>query len=211
MTLPDIDFDERGLVSVVVQDAYSGEVLTLAYANREALERTVQTGETHFWSRSRQELWRKGATSGNTQRVLEVRYDCDADALLYRVDPQGPACHTGERSCFHRSVTGETIPSIGEVMTLLERVVDDRLERRPEGSYVARLHDRGVGYVAQKVIEEAGESVVAALQERDEELVEEVADLLFHLVVLLRERGLRLEQVATLLAARYREKTGSRS
>jgi phosphoribosyl-AMP cyclohydrolase / phosphoribosyl-ATP pyrophosphohydrolase len=210
-----VAWDASGLVPVVTQDASSGDVLTVAYANALALERTLETGEAHYWSRSRAELWRKGATSGNVQRVREVRLDCDGDALLYRVDPAGPACHTGQRSCFFRAPGSEApVPSqgpadsvgIGGVMGLLQRVVDDRLATLPEGSYVARLHQRGIGYVAQKVVEEAGETVVAALQERDEELLGEAADLLFHLTVLLRERGHGLDAVAAVLAARHRER-----
>jgi len=204
-----------GLVPVVTQDASSGDVLTVAYANALALERTLETGEAHYWSRSRAELWRKGATSGHLQRVREVRLDCDGDALLYRVDPAGPACHTGQRSCFYRAPGSETpVPpeghgdrvGIGGVMGLLQRVVDDRLATLPAGSYVAKLHERGIGYVAQKVVEEAGETVVAALQQQDEALLGEAADLLFHLTVLLRERGHGLDDVAAVLAERHRER-----
>ena len=210
-----VAWDAAGLVPVVAQDASSGDVLTLAYANALALRRTLETGEAHYWSRSRDELWRKGTTSGNVQRVREVRLDCDGDALLYRVDPAGPACHTGERSCFFRALGHEArVPvegpveaaGIGAVMGLLQRVVDERLTTLPEGSYVAKLHRRGVGYVAQKVVEEAGETVVAALQGQDEELLGEAADLLFHLTVLLRERGHDLDAVARVLAGRHRER-----
>ncbi|MFU8887871.1 MAG: bifunctional phosphoribosyl-AMP cyclohydrolase/phosphoribosyl-ATP diphosphatase HisIE [Trueperaceae bacterium] len=208
-----VAWDAAGLVPVVAQDATSGDVLTLAYANALALRRTLETGEAHYWSRSRAELWHKGATSGNVQRVREVRLDCDGDALLYRVDPAGPACHTGERSCFFRTPGSEApVPAegpadsagIGAIMGLLQRVVDERLATLPEGSYVAKLHRRGVGYVAQKVVEEAGETVVAALQGQDEELLGEAADLLFHLTVLLRERGHDLDAVARVLAGRHR-------
>lgn len=208
-----VAWDATGLVPVVAQDATSGDVLTLAYANALALRRTLETGEAHYWSRSRGELWHKGATSGNVQRVREVRLDCDGDALLYRVDPAGPACHTGERSCFFRAPGGAAqVPTegpvdaagIGSIMGLLQRVVDERLATLPEGSYVAKLHRRGLGYVAQKVVEEAGETVVAALQGQDEELLGEAADLLFHLTVLLRERGHDLDAVARVLAGRHR-------
>jgi phosphoribosyl-ATP pyrophosphohydrolase/phosphoribosyl-AMP cyclohydrolase len=204
MTLDDLEFDARGLVPVVAQDADSGEVLMLAWANRDALEATLETRQGHYWSRSRQELWRKGATSGHLQEVVEVRLDCDADAVLYRVRQTGPACHTGERSCFHNALTDPAAPSLGDVLGLLQRVVDERLATLPEGSYVARLHARGIGYVAQKVVEEAGESVVAALQQNDGELTGEAADLLFHLTVLLRERGLALADVAAVLLERHR-------
>jgi phosphoribosyl-ATP pyrophosphohydrolase/phosphoribosyl-AMP cyclohydrolase len=208
-----IAWNAEGLVPVVAQDATSGDVLMLAYANREALERTLERGEAHYFSRSRGELWHKGATSGNIQRVREVRFDCDADTLLYRVDPAGPACHTGAWSCFHHEVgQAALVPSEGRpelagiagVMGLLERVVVQRLRELPEGSYVAKLHHRGVGYVGQKVIEEAGESVVAALQGDDAALPEEAADLLFHLTVLLHERGLGWDAVAKVLALRHR-------
>jgi len=213
VALAAVAWDAAGLVPVVAQDASSGDVLTVAYANALALRRTLDTGEAHYWSRSRQELWHKGATSGNVQRVREVRLDCDGDALLYRVDPAGPACHTGERSCFFRAPgDASRVPAegpvdtagIGAIMGLLQRVVDERLATLPEGSYVAKLHRRGVGYVAQKVVEEAGETVVAALQGQDEELLGEASDLLFHLTVLLRERGHGLDAVARVLAGRHR-------
>jgi len=209
--IPELSYDERGLLPVVTQDADSGEVLMLAYADRQALEKTLATGEAHYFSRSRQELWRKGATSGNTQQVTEVRYDCDADALLYLVRPAGPACHTGRRSCFYRTMAGEAAPSPGAVLALLERVVVDRLERLPESSYVARLHKRGLGYTAQKVIEEAGESIIAALEGKDEELLGETADLLFHLTVLLHERGTGWREVAATLLARHEERAAGDS
>ncbi|MFO7544553.1 MAG: bifunctional phosphoribosyl-AMP cyclohydrolase/phosphoribosyl-ATP diphosphatase HisIE [Trueperaceae bacterium] len=205
--LDGIAYDERGLVTVVTQDANDGTVLMVAYANREALERTLATRKGHYFSRSRGEPWRKGATSGHVQHVIEVRYDCDADAVLYRVEQTGPACHTGARSCFYRSVPGfdeeRATGDIDAVMTLLERVVNERLRTMPEGSYVRRLHERGLGYVAQKVIEEAGESVVAALQSQDDELIGESADLLFHLTVLLRERGVSWRDVAERLLERH--------
>ncbi len=203
MTLPDLSFDDRGLVPVVTQDADSGEVLMLAYADREALEATVSTRRAHYHSRSRGELWRKGDTSGNVQDVVDVRYDCDADALLYRVRQTGPACHTGHRSCFYRGLVDSAPAGLGEVLALLERVVDERLAALPPGSYVRKMHERGLGYVAQKVIEEAGESAVAALEHQDEELAGEAADLLFHLTVLLRERGVALGDVAGVLAERH--------
>ncbi len=209
-----IEWGSAGLVPVVAQDVTSGDVLMLAYADREALERTLASGEAHYHSRSRGELWHKGATSGNVQRVREVRYDCDADALLYQVESAGPACHTGERSCFFRvleasesgSGVGDAV-GIGATMGLLQRVVDQRLRDLPEGSYVARLHARGAGYVGQKVIEEAGETVVAALQQDDDAFLGEAADLLFHLSVLVALRGRRLDDVARVLAERHRERS----
>ena len=204
MSLDTLTFDAHGLIPVVTQDARSSEVLMLAYANREALEKTLETRQAHYYSRSRQELWHKGATSGHFQNVTEVRFDCDEDAVLYRVEQTGAACHTGERSCFYRSLTEETSLSTGEVMGLLERVISERLDTLPEGSYVTQLHERGLGYVAQKVVEEAGETIVAALEHKNDDLLDEAADLLFHLTVLLKERGLSLAQVSAVLAARHK-------
>lgn len=204
----DAAFDAQGLVPVVAQDAASGEVLMLAYANRQAVETTLETGEGHYFSRSRQALWRKGATSGHTQRVHEVWLDCDGDALVYRVTQTGPACHTGKRSCFHRPMT-PTEPAVQDDKwpVLLQRVVAERLATLPEGSYVTQLQARGPGYVAQKVVEEAGETVVAALQDRPDELAEEAADLLFHLAVLLKQQGLDLDAAGEVLAARHAERS----
>jgi phosphoribosyl-ATP pyrophosphohydrolase/phosphoribosyl-AMP cyclohydrolase len=219
-----VSFDERGLVPVVAQDQETGQVLMLAYADREALRLTVATGRAHYFSRSRGRLWRKGDSSGNVQHVSEVVLDCDGDAVLYRLTQTGPACHTGERSCFFRPTAvsgaagqdaaaatergGESAPGAGpdQALALLERVVAERLRDLPEGSYVRRLHERGIGYQAQKVVEEAGETIVAALEGNDEEMVGEAADLLFHLTVLLRERGQSLADVAALLLERHRER-----
>ncbi len=203
MDVSTLSFDERGLVPVVTQDAATGQVLMLAYANLEALEKTLQTREAHYYSRSRGKLWHKGATSGHIQKIVEIRYDCDEDALLYRVQQTGAACHTGEYSCFYRSLGEPTPPGIGEMMGTLERVVEIRLKDLPEGSYVAKLHGRGLGYVSQKVVEEAGESIVAALEHKPDELIGEAADLLFHLTVLLKESGVSLQDVATKLSERH--------
>jgi phosphoribosyl-AMP cyclohydrolase / phosphoribosyl-ATP pyrophosphohydrolase len=181
-----IQFDDRGLVPCVVQDAGTGEVLTLAYMNREALRRTRASGETWFWSRSREELWHKGETSGNVQRVKELRWDCDADAVLALVEPAGPACHTGERTCFHN---GDLEPVPGEALAALERTIAQRRAERPEGSYTAKLladPDR----IAAKVREEADEVARAAGGEPDERVAAEAADVLYHVAVLLASRGL---------------------
>jgi phosphoribosyl-AMP cyclohydrolase / phosphoribosyl-ATP pyrophosphohydrolase len=200
-----VRYDENGLVPVIAQDASTGEVLMLAYANREAVEQTTKTGEAHYYSRSRGELWRKGKTSGNTQRVVEVRLDCDGDALLYKVDPRGPACHTGERSCFFTTLAGEEdedAPDLGRTLTRLAGTIAGRHQEMPEGSYTAKLLERGTGHVSQKVGEEAVEVVVAALE--GERLAEESADLLYHLLVLLEERGVGAEEVAKVLDERHR-------
>jgi phosphoribosyl-ATP pyrophosphohydrolase/phosphoribosyl-AMP cyclohydrolase len=203
----EVRFDERGLVPVIAQDAKTGAVLTLAYANREALQKTLESGEAHYYSRSRDELWRKGATSGNTQRVVEVRLDCDGDALLYRVDPRGPACHTGEESCFFTTLSGEGTGSNGgqDLGTMVDRLaatITRRHREMPEGSYTAKLLGGGAERVAQKVGEEAVEVVVAAL--KGERLAEEAADLIYHLLVLLEERGVETGEVARVLRDRHR-------
>ncbi|HEY2260416.1 MAG TPA: bifunctional phosphoribosyl-AMP cyclohydrolase/phosphoribosyl-ATP diphosphatase HisIE [Solirubrobacteraceae bacterium] len=195
----EVAFDERGLVPCIVQDWRTGEVLTLAYMNREALARTRQTGEIHFFSRSRQELWHKGATSGNTQAVRAIRYDCDGDALLAMVEPAGPACHTGKRTCFHRGEMAPAAPH--ESLAALERVIDSRARSRPEGSYTAELL-ASPARVGAKVQEEAEEVVRAAREESDERVAEEAADLIYHLAVLLCGRQLSFADAARVLDGR---------
>jgi phosphoribosyl-AMP cyclohydrolase / phosphoribosyl-ATP pyrophosphohydrolase len=197
----DIAFDERGLAPCVIQDWASGEVLTLAYINAEALERTRATGELHLYSRSRGEQWHKGATSGNTQRVRAIRFDCDLDAVLAIVEPSGPACHTGARTCFHN---GELEPSAPhEALPALERTIADRAAERPEGSYTAELL-ADPARVGDKVREEADEVARAASEESDERVAEEAADVLYHLSVLLSSRGLSLADAEEVLLARRR-------
>jgi phosphoribosyl-ATP pyrophosphohydrolase/phosphoribosyl-AMP cyclohydrolase len=193
-------FDERGLVPCVVQDWRTGEVLTLAWMNAEALARTRETGQMHFWSRSRQELWRKGETSGHTQALRALRYDCDADALLALVEPAGPACHTGERTCFYR---GDMEPAPHEAVPGLERVIASRQAERPDGSYTAELLAQPER-IAEKVREEADEVARAADGESPQRVAEESADVLYHLLVLLRHRGVPLEQVEEVLNGRRR-------
>jgi phosphoribosyl-ATP pyrophosphohydrolase/phosphoribosyl-AMP cyclohydrolase len=196
-----IAYDERGLVPCVIQDWASGELLTLAWTNAEALARTRETGELHLWSRSRGELWHKGATSGNVQKVRAIRYDCDGDALLALVEPAGPACHTGERTCFHRGELEPPAPH--EVLPGLERTVAARADERPDGSYTAALL-ADPPRVGAKVEEEAEEVVRAAREESDERVAEEAADLLYHLTVLLRSRGLSLADAEEVLRGRRR-------
>jgi phosphoribosyl-AMP cyclohydrolase / phosphoribosyl-ATP pyrophosphohydrolase len=197
----EVAYDERGLVPCVIQDWRSGEVLTLAYMNEEAIARTRETGELHLWSRSRGELWRKGATSGNTQAVKALRLDCDGDAVLALVEPAGPACHTGERTCFHNGDTRTRAPH--EVLPELERTVAARAAERPEGSYTAALLT-APGRIGEKVREEAEEVARAALEETDERVAEEAADVLYHLTVLLRSRGLELADAEAVLDGRRR-------
>jgi phosphoribosyl-ATP pyrophosphohydrolase/phosphoribosyl-AMP cyclohydrolase len=199
VTDAEIRFDDRGLAPCVVQDWRTGEVLTLAYMNADALRLTRETGEVHFFSRSRQELWHKGASSGNTQAVRAIRYDCDADALLVLVEPAGPACHTGERSCFHRGSLEPSAPH--ESLPALERTIAERAASRPAGSYTAELL-ADPERAAAKVTEEAEEVVRAAREESDERVAEEAADVIYHLAVLLRGRDLSLADAERVLDGR---------
>jgi phosphoribosyl-ATP pyrophosphohydrolase/phosphoribosyl-AMP cyclohydrolase len=195
-----VRFGADGLVPVVAQESRSGDVLMVAYANREALERTATTGEAHYYSRSRASLWRKGESSGHVQAVREIRIDCDGDAVLYRVEQSGPACHTGSPTCFARSAAPEGTlvdgadPG-GHVLSRLAATVASRARTRPEGSYTVRLLDAGVPKISQKVGEESVEVVVAANSEDDQRLASEAADLLYHLLVLLQARGVPLDAV----------------
>jgi phosphoribosyl-ATP pyrophosphohydrolase/phosphoribosyl-AMP cyclohydrolase len=197
----EIAFDEDGLVPCVIQDWASGEVLTLAYMNAEALKRTRETGEVHLYSRSRGEQWHKGATSGNTQAVKALRFDCDLDAVLALVVPAGPACHTGARTCFHNGDTDATAPH--EVLPGLERTIAARASEKPSGSYTAELL-ADPARIGEKVQEEAEEVARAARDESDERVAEEAADVLYHLTVLLRSRGLALADAEEVLRARRR-------
>jgi phosphoribosyl-ATP pyrophosphohydrolase/phosphoribosyl-AMP cyclohydrolase len=197
----EIVYDERGLVPCVVQDWQSGEVLTLAYMNALALERTRATGELHLWSRSRAALWHKGESSGNTEALRALRIDCDGDALVALVEPAGPACHTGERSCFHRGELEPPAPH--EALPALERTLDSRARERPAGSYTVELLDDPPS-IGAKVMEEAEEVARAAREESDERVDEEAADVLYHLLVLMHGRGRRLADAERVLSARRR-------
>jgi phosphoribosyl-ATP pyrophosphohydrolase/phosphoribosyl-AMP cyclohydrolase len=204
------------LLPCIVQDARTGEVLTLAYMNDEALERTRETGEMWFWSRSRNELWHKGETSGNVQKLKELRLDCDEDAILALVEPAGPACHTGERSCFYRELggaasteadapaaPGEPEPAAHEALAALERTLRSRASEQPDGSYTAELLG-DPERLAGKVAEEAEEVTRAAREESDERVAEEAADLVYHLSVLLRSRDVDIAEVLGVLNGRRR-------
>src|SRR4051794_13556226 len=195
---PDVRFDDRGLVPCVIQDWRSGEVLTVAYMNAEALERTRATGEMYLYSRSRQELWHKGATSGNTQAVRALRYDCDSDSVLALVEPGGPACHPGERTCFF---TGDLPPLPYEALPGRERTIDARIAN-PAGYTGKLLADPPL--IGEKVQEEAEEVARAAREESDERVAEEAADVLYHLAVLLKSRGLSLADAEEVLVGRRR-------
>ena len=193
-------FDDKGLVPAVVQDALSGEVLMLAWMNQDALDRTLASGQATFWSRSRQELWVKGATSGNTQAVKSVRTDCDQDAILVRVEPAGPACHTGARSCFFEALK-DGPPSPGETLGALEVVLRERRENPPEGSYTAKLYgDEALRH--KKIGEEATELVIASLRGDKKEIAHEAADLVYHTLVVLAAHGMGLADIAEVLRAR---------
>ncbi len=226
IAIPDIKFDEHGLVAAIVQDANTLQVLTLAYMNAESLNRTLETSETWFWSRSRSSLWHKGATSGNKQRIVDVSIDCDYDAIRILVVPEGPACHTGAQSCFHNELVdapkrgssptvseGSAVndrlddsADLGVLLSDLYALVECRNRERPAGSYTTYLFDHGLDKILKKVGEESTETIIAAKNEDAGALARETADLLYHLVVLLVERGLSLEQVAAELAARRKHK-----
>ena len=219
MTIDDVKFDERGLVPSIVQDAHTHRVLMLAYMNAESLRRTLETGETWFWSRSRAELWHKGETSGHTQRVVDAFVDCDGDALVVRVEPAGPACHTGQNSCFHnviqeadqKSIVAEEsavagLGDLGQVLNSLYSLVETRKNERPQDSYTAYLFDQGLDKILKKLGEESSETIIAAKNEDRGALTKESCDLLYHLIVLLVERGVTLTDVGDELASRRVEK-----
>lgn len=204
----EIKWDGEGLIPVVIQDANTGDVLTLAYANSEALEKTIASKTTHLYSRSRNSLWSKGEQSGHTQEVVSVSYDCDADALLYRVIPHGPGCHTGAQSCFHKDMFGEHDTGEGAFQAALAHLLNVLKERKrvsPEHSYVAKLYASGVDRIAKKIGEEATEVVIAAKNDNRKELVWEVADLFFHLLVLLEHKNISLDEVGTELMSRAKK------
>jgi phosphoribosyl-ATP pyrophosphohydrolase/phosphoribosyl-AMP cyclohydrolase len=208
VAIEDVKFDDAGLVPAAVQDARTGEVLMLAYMNAESLRRTIEEGETWFWSRSRAELWHKGATSGNTQRVVGTRLDCDGDAVVVLVEPAGPACHTGERSCFHNTIDNAPAGDLaarrglGEVLEGLYALVESRRRDAPEGSYTAYLFAQGLDKILKKVGEESAETIIAAKNADAGPLVGEASDLIYHLLVLLVERGVPLNAVRDELARR---------
>lgn len=203
--IDEIKFDGNGLVPAVVQDAASKEVLMVAYMNKEALQKSLETKQTWFYSRSRKELWHKGATSGNKQDIVEIRYDCDKDTLLVLVEPQGPACHKGSYSCFQRSDEKQGRSDRFAIINELESVIAKREAEMPEGSYTTYLFEKGVDKILKKVGEEAAEVIIAAKNRSHEELKWEVADLIYHLLVLLREQKLPLDAVLEVLENRHRK------
>jgi phosphoribosyl-ATP pyrophosphohydrolase/phosphoribosyl-AMP cyclohydrolase len=205
--LESVRFGPDGLVPVVAQDRRSGNVLMLAWANREALGLTFSSGQAHYWSRTRQALWRKGETSGNGQRVSEIRIDCDGDTVLYRVDQQGPACHTGQATCFSTVLRSDGTTAAGadpggHLLTRLTTTIAARAVERPAGSYTVQLLDGGTPKISQKVGEEAIEVILAANVEDGTRVASETADLLYHLLVLLQTRGIGFDDVLQALEAR---------
>jgi phosphoribosyl-ATP pyrophosphohydrolase/phosphoribosyl-AMP cyclohydrolase len=201
-----VKFDEQGLIPAVVQHARSGEVLMLGYMNEQALQQTLATRQVTFWSRSRQALWTKGATSGNLLRLVEIRQDCDGDALLVQAEPAGPTCHTGEPSCFYRgldeAVLAQRLPPSGILIELTD-IINQRAATRPEGSYTAKLLNGGVDRIGKKIGEEAAEVIIAAKNAAPDELSWELADLLYHSLVLLVQQGVPLEAVWRELRRRH--------
>lgn len=209
-----IKWDANGLVPAVVQDAQSKEVLMLAYMNAESLQKSIESGSTWFWSRSRGELWNKGATSGHTQRIESMAYDCDGDTLLVRVVQQGPACHTGSYSCFFNGIEVQGEDRSTEagadrfgILGRLESVIAERYAERPSGAYTTYLFEKGVDKILKKVGEESAEVIIAAKNQDNDELRSEASDLLFHLMVLLRERGLPLDEIMAELESRHGKPT----
>jgi phosphoribosyl-ATP pyrophosphohydrolase/phosphoribosyl-AMP cyclohydrolase len=206
-TIPEqLRFDDQGLIPAVLQNIEDGRILMVAYMNRESLDKTLESGEVHFWSRSRGELWHKGATSGNVMKAVAVRADCDGDCLLVQVRPEGPACHTGETTCFHNPL--QISPSKGEalfeILGELAEIIRRRKEERPAGSYTTKLFDGGLDRIAKKLGEEAVEVVIAGKNQDRMELIRESADLMYHLLVLWEQSDLRFSDIATELARRRR-------
>jgi len=217
IAITEIKFDERGLAPAIVQDANTLEVLMLAYVNAESLKRTLETDETWFWSRSRSSLWHKGETSGNKQRVIDVAMDCDYDAIRILVVPEGPACHTGAKSCFHNELQDAPVSDnqkaqneLGALLGNLYDLVESRKRERPDGSYTTYLFNEGLDKILKKVGEESAEAIIAAKNEDSHALVRETSDLLYHLIVLLVERGLTLDQVSGELSSRRKKANDDR-
>jgi len=199
-------FDSAGLVPAVVQDARTGQVLMVAWMNEESFDRTLATGRTHFWSRSRKELWEKGATSGNTQEVVEVLLDCDRDTVLVKVRPAGPACHTGSTTCFSERVLGTAEKGL-EFLLELENLVADRREHPVAGSYTNYLFEKGLDKILKKVGEESAEVIIAAKNRVREEVIYETSDLIYHLLVMLCEQKVNVSEIVSALALRHQKRT----
>jgi len=204
-----LKFDDKGLITAVVQDAQSKEVLTVAYMNEESLQKTIETGETWFYSRSRQELWHKGETSGNTQKVISIKTDCDQDALVVEVLPVGPACHNGTTSCFTNSILENDAVGSVDIIPELVNIIRQREINMPEGAYTTYLFEKGIDKICKKVGEEATEVVIGAKNRDAQEVKWEAADLLYHLLVLLQEQKVNVYDVLDVLKSRHNEKRAS--
>lgn len=212
MNTAEVKFDEKGLVPAVIQDAQSKEILMVAYMNKESMEKSLETGETWFYSRSRQKLWHKGETSGNTQKIIDWALDCDADTLLLKVNPAGPACHTGTYSCFRdeKSDKQESVQSGSDrygILAELEHVIAEREAERPEGTYTTYLFNEGIDKILKKIGEETSEVIIAAKNRSVSELEWEVSDVIYHTLVMLREQNVGFDRVLHVLEERHREKS----
>ena len=201
-----IKFDENGLVPVITQSYYTGKVLMQAYANREAIEKTLQEGYAFYYSRSRKKLWKKGESSGNLQKVVKIKVDCDGDSILYLIKDYNVACHTGEESCFYRDINfnKQNKPDPYEIFHQLYKLIEDRKKNLPENSYVSKLFKKGSDKIIQKVGEEAIETVIALKNSDKNEIVYETTDLIFHLLVALVDKGVKLEEIQEELLRRYK-------
>ncbi|OEB99827.1 phosphoribosyl-ATP pyrophosphatase [Lysinibacillus sphaericus] len=204
--IENIKFDDKGLVTAVVQDANTKEVLTVAYMNKESLEKTLESGETWFYSRSREALWHKGETSGNVQKVVSIKADCDGDALVVEVLPAGPACHNGTTSCFTKVLQEKAKVGSVSIIPELVKVIEKREQEMPEGAYTTYLFDKGIDKICKKVGEEATEVVIGAKNRDAEEVKWEAADLIYHLLVLLQEQKVNVFDVLHVLEKRHEEK-----
>lgn len=206
MNLDNLKFNQDGLIPVITQNYYTGKILMQAYANKEAIEETLKSGYATYFSRSRNALWKKGETSGNYQKIMDIKVDCDEDSIIYLVVEEGPACHTGEESCFYRNLNLEkdSKPVPFEILHKLYEKIQERKETMPEGSYVASLFKKGSDKIIQKVGEEAVETVIALKNKNKDEIVYETSDLLFHLLIALVDAGVKLSDIEKELLKRYK-------
>ncbi|MFT8390802.1 MAG: bifunctional phosphoribosyl-AMP cyclohydrolase/phosphoribosyl-ATP diphosphatase HisIE [Sporolactobacillus sp.] len=212
MKAADVTFDAQGLIPAIVQDAQSKEILMLAYMNQESLEKSIETGETWFYSRSRQRLWHKGETSGNTQKIISWSIDCDADTLLIKVNPAGPACHTGTYSCFTAEKTDQQEAAYSSsdryaILAELEEVIAKRQAERPEGTYTTYLFNEGLDKILKKIGEETSEVIIGAKNHSVAEIEWEVSDVIYHTLVMLREEGIGFDRILRVLEKRHRDKS----
>lgn len=203
INIDELKFDEKGLIPAVVQDAVNGRVLTVAYMNRESIEISMKEGRTCFFSRSRQELWRKGETSGNFQHIVSMTADCDKDALLVKVEKDGPACHLGNESCFHDNMLWESDELSEFTLEDLYQLLEGRMKDKPKGSYTTYLFEKGIDKILKKVGEECTEVIIAGKADDKKETVYEIADLAYHIMVMMVQMGISVEDVHRELASRH--------